>query len=94
MVTAITKMKEGLAKEVYEDQVLHGWQGLAQDVGVICATTGIPNANYNIVSKKDLNVALRNHYSKEILEKFANFKKLDKILGYDPTKAKDYMMDK
>ena len=94
LVTAIAKMKEGLAKEVYEEQVLNGWPGLAQEVGVICATIGIPNANNNLVSKKDLNVALRNHDRKEILEKFGKYKKLDKILGDDPTKPKDYMMDK
>ena len=94
LVTAIKGMKEGLAKEVYEEQVLHGWPGLAQEVGVICNTIGIPNANSNIISKKNLSDALRNHDRQEILEKFGKYKKLDKILGDDPTKPKDYMMDK
>ena len=61
---------------------------------MICATIGIPNANNNIVSKKDLNIALRNHDMKKILEKFGKYRKLDNILGDDPTKPKDYMMDK
>ena len=53
-----------------------------------------PHANYNIVSKKDLNVVLRNHERELILEKIENYPKLDNILGDDPTKPKDYMMDK
>ena len=61
-------MIEGLAKEVYKEQLSNGWPGLAQKVGVICSTIGIHNANNNLVSKKDLNVALRNHDRKEILE--------------------------
>ena len=70
------------------------WPGLAKQVGAICSTIGIPNVNHNIVNKRDLNAALRNHDREEILEKFGKYKKIDKILSDDPTKPKDYMMDK
>ena len=85
-------MKEGLANQVYEEQVVQAWPGLAQEVGAICSTIGIPNVNHNIVNKKDLNAALRNHDREEILEKFGKYKKIDKILGDDPTKPKKNMM--
>ena len=94
LITAIQKMKGGLAKQVYDEQVLQDWPGLAHEVDAICSTIGIPNANHNIVNKKDLNAALRKHDSEEILQKFGKYKKIDKILSDDPTKPKDYMMDK
>ena len=52
------------------------------------------NANENIVTKKELTAALRQHDRKEIVEKFSNYKKLDKIVDDDPTVAKDYMEKK
>jgi hypothetical protein len=61
------------------------------EVGLSWAVTiGIPNANHNLVNKKDVSLALRNHDRVEILEKFGKYKKLDKILSDDPTKPKDY----
>ena len=92
LITAIRRMKEGLAKQVYEEQVLNGWPGLAQEVSDICTTIGIPDANFNLVNKKEVSLALRNHDKVEILNKFEKYKKLDKILSDDPTKPKDYMM--
>ena len=94
LVTALRRMNDGLAKEIYEEQLLYGWPGLAQEVGDICTRIGVPNANSNLVTKTELNKALRNHDKTEIMEKFSKYKKLDKIELDDPTIAKDYMGDK
>ena len=35
LISAIRKMKEGLAKEVYDEQVTYGWPGLALEAGLM-----------------------------------------------------------
>ena len=94
LILAIRKMKQGLAKEMYEEQVYNGWPGLAKEVSEICDTIGMIDANENIVTKKELTAALRQHDRKEIVENFNGYKKLDIILNDDPTTAKDYMEKK
>jgi hypothetical protein len=94
LILAIRKMKQGLAKEIYEEQLYNGWPGLAQEVTKICAVIGLTNPNESTVTKKELTVALREHDKKEIVEKFSTYKKLDKIIDDDPTVAKDYMGEK
>ena len=87
-------MTGGLVKQIYKEQFLYEWPGLAQEVGEICTRIGVPNANFNLVTKTELNKALRNHDKTEIIEKFSKYKKLDKIQNNDPTIAKDYMGEK
>ena len=94
LVLAIRRMQGGLAKEVYEEQVAHGWPGLAKEVEVICSTIGVPDANNNIVNKRDLDKALRTHDGSEIREKFGKYKKIDRIVEDDPTEPKIYMKQK
>ena len=94
LILAIRRMEGGLAKQIYEEQLLYGWPGLAQEVEEICTRIGIPNVNFNLVTKTELNKALRNHDKTEIIEKFSKYKKLDKIQNDDPTIAKDYMGEK
>ena len=94
LVQAIRRMQGGLAKEVYNEQVTHGWPGLAKEATEVCCSIGIPDVNNNLVSKKDIQNALTNHDKKEIEEKYQKYKKLDKIIGDDPTTAKDYMKQK
>ena len=91
---SLRRKKEGLAKQVYEEQVLNGWSGLAQEVEQICQCIGVPSANQNMITKKELSLALRNHDRNEIAEKFTTYKKLDKIVNDDPTVVKNYMMEK
>ena len=59
-----------------------------------CSTIGIPDVNHNLVNKKDLDLALTNHDRSEIIEKFGKYKKLDRIIGDDPTESKSYMKQK
>ena len=60
-------MEEGLAKQVYNEQVLNEWPGLAQEVSEICTSIGIPDVNSNLVNKKEVSLALRNHDKIEIV---------------------------
>ena len=85
---SLRRKKEGLAKQVYEEQVLNGWSGQ------ICQCISVPSANQNMITKKELSLALRNHDRDEIAEKFTTYKKLDKIVNDDPTVVKNYMMEK
>ena len=94
LIQAIRKMEGGLAKEIYEEQVEHDWPGLAKEVSSICSNIGMPDVNWNLVNKKDVDKAVTNHDKKETMEKFEKYKKLDKIIGDDPTIAKDYMKQK
>jgi hypothetical protein len=50
LISAIRRMKEGLAKQVYEEQVLNGWPGLAQEVSDICLTTRLIYYNVTYVT--------------------------------------------
>ena len=93
-VQVLRNLKEGLAKEIYEQQLVQGWPGLAKEVKEICNEVDIPDANQVVISRKCLKLAFRNHDSKEIREKMLSYKKLDKIKNDDPTEAKDYMRKK
>ena len=88
LILAIRRMKGGLAKEVNEEQVAQGLPGLAREVEVICSTIGVPDANNNIVNKRDLDKALRTHDRSEIREKFGKYKKIDRIVEDDPKESK------
>ena len=94
LILALRMKKEGLAKQVYEEQLVNGWPGLAQEVEHICLTIGLPSENSNLVTKNELNLALRNNDKANIEGKFSSYKKLDKIVGDDPTVAKEYMKEK
>ena len=92
LVMSLKRSKEGLAKQVYQEQLQYGWPGLAVEVKEICEKIGVPDANMNHLTKKGLSQALRNHDKEEMVQKMTdNYKKLDKIKLDDPTTAKEYM---
>ena len=87
---ALKKMKDGLARQVLEEQIEQGWPGLAREVEEIGTKIGVPNIVF--VSKQSLKLAIRYHDKAEIMEKMIrDYKKLDQIKSDDPTIAKEYM---
>ena len=95
LVMALKRSKDGLAKQVYMEQLQYGWPGLATEVQEICEKIGVPDINKNYLSKKDMSQALRNHDKAEMMQKMTdNYKKLDKIKLDDPTVPKEYMEKK
>ena len=90
---ALKKMKDGLARQVLEEQIENGWPGLAREVGEIGDSIGVQNINS--ISNQSLKMALRHHDKGEIMEKMIkDYKKLDKVKCDDPTVAKEYMEKK
>ena len=86
---ALRRMKDGLAKETLEEQIVQGWPGLAREVQEILGKIGVPGWEPD---KQAVHMALRSHDKAEIMEKMmTGYKKLDKIKQDDPTKAKEYM---
>ena len=95
LFTAVIRMKDGLAKQVLEEQIEQGWPGLAQEVEKICKDIEVPYVNMKAITRKSICTALRNHDKSEIMEKMnKDYKKLDKIKMDDPTRAKEYMEGK
>ena len=58
----LKKMKDGLARQVLEEQIDHGWPGLAREVGEIGDRIGVQNMNS--ISNQSLKLALR-HMTEE-----------------------------
>ena len=86
---ALRRMKDGLAKETLEEQIVQGWPGLAREVQEILGKIGVLGWEPD---KQAVHMALRSHDKAEIMEKMmTGYKKLDKIKQDDPTKAKEYM---
>ena len=76
-------MKEGLAKEILEEQTVQGWPGLAREVEEIYREIGVVGLEPD---KMTVTTALKNHDKADIMEVMCNgYKKLDKIKQDDPT---------
>ena len=86
LVMALKRSKDGLAKQVYQEQLQYGWHGLPAEVQEICENIGVPDINTNYLSKRGLSQALRNCDKAEMMQKMTDKIKLD-----DPTVAKEYM---
>ena len=95
LTSSLKRSQNGLAKQVYQEQLEQDWPGLAQEVQEICAKIGIPDVNKHHITKNSLKLALRNHDREEMMVKMTrDYKKLDKIKMEDPTKATEYMENK
>ena len=80
-----------LARQVYERQLQLGLPGLAREVTAICDSIKIPDVNYHMVEKDEIEEHIFYNHYKDMKDSIMMSKKMDKIKNEDFTKEQDYM---
>ena len=82
--------KENYARDILQEQLRQGWQGLAQEVVDICKKIGLPNACLEYVHRKKVCEAiLMSHL--QVLKKEYDMKKLKHLQHTDIRFRQSYM---
>ena len=74
---------DSLVRNVYIEQLQHGWPGLATEVTSICKQIGIPDVNRNVVQKDKIKEAILYHHYKDLKENINKYKKMERIKHQD-----------
>ena len=82
--------EENYAREVLQEQLRQGWQGLAQEVVDICKKIGLPNACLVYVHRREVSEAILLSHLKVLKEEY-NMKKLKHLQHTDIRYRQSYM---
>ena len=82
--------QENYARDILQEQLLQGWQGLAQEVVDICKKIGLPNACLEYVHRKEVYDAIQLSHL-QVLKKEYDMKKLKHLQHTDIRFIKKYM---
>ena len=89
----IRKQDGGLAKAIFDEQVVMGWPGLAKEVEVICKEVGLENVYEKEARKEEVEEALFYANQKMIKEEMMRYEKLKSVKDGDFRKEQEYIME-
>ena len=82
------------AREVMQEQMEQGWEGLTTEVAEICHLAGLPNVCKQYIYRRDVVEALELHHLKEIKEQMEPLSKMEHLKIQDTRQMKSYMKQK
>ena len=86
--------QDNYAREVLNEQIKMGLEGLTTEVKEICHQAGLPNVCSQYVGRKEVEEALINHHLIEFREEMEPLRKMENIKKADTRKMQLYMKQK
>ena len=86
--------QENYARDILNEQMNQGLEGLTTEVAQICQLAGLPNVCSQYIGRKEIEEAMINHHLVEIREEIEPLSKLDVIKKKDTKKMQEYMSQK
>ena len=86
--------EEHYAREILQEQLDNGWDGLTKEVQEICEKVGLPDACIQYVSKEEVKEAMQLSNAKELKEQMKGLSKLDHMMNEDLRFCQDYIRTK
>ena len=96
LVTTVlhNRNENNYAKELLEEELLHSWWGITQEVKTICKDMGLPDATNQFVGRSEAKEALGLHHLRIIKEEMKGKSKCDQIYIKDIRVMQDFMKEK
>ena len=82
------------AREILEEEIFQGWQGITKEVQDICKVMGLPDATKVRVGRKEAKEAMSLHNISIIKKEMEGKSKCDQIYNKDFRKIQDFMKQK
>ena len=86
--------EENYAREILQEQLLNGWDGLTKEVQEICERVGLPDACLQYVSKEEIKSAMQLSHVKALKEQMTGLSKLEHLMHEDLRFSQDYVKTK
>ena len=88
------EQEENYAREVLQEQMEMGWEGLTTEVAEICLLAGLPNVCQEYIHRRKVVEAMEFHHMKEVKEQMEPLTKMELLKRQDTRKMKPYMKQK
>ena len=72
--------EENYAREILQEQLNNGWDGLTKEVQEICEQVGLPDACQQYVSKEEVEEAMRMSNARELNKQMEGLSKLEHMM--------------
>ena len=86
--------EENYAREILQEQLFNGWDGITKEVQEICERVGLPDACHQYVSKEEIKTAMQLSNAKALKEKMTGLSKLEHLMKEDLRFSQDYVKTK
>ena len=86
--------QENYARDILNEQMNQGLEGLTTEVAQICQLAGLPNVCSQFIGRKEAEEAIINHHLVEIREEMEPLSKMERIKKTDTRKMQKYMTQK
>ena len=83
--------EENYAREILQEQLNNGWDGLTKEVREICEQVGLPDACQQYVSKEEVEEAMRMSNARELKKQMEGLSKLENMMEADLRYCQDYI---
>lgn len=85
---------ENYARQVLQEQIMMGWEGIAKEARELCSKVGLPDVAKKDIHRNDIKEAMKYHHLANLRDEMKPYRKLDKIKFKDCSKMADYMTEK
>ena len=82
------------AKELLEEELLHSWGGITEEVKTICEVMGLPDATRQYIGRREAKEAMSLHHLVTLKKEMEGKSKCDKIYNKDLRIMQDFMKEK
>ena len=82
------------ARQVLEEQIMMGWEGIAKEARELCDMLGLPDIAKKDIHREDVTMAMKYHHLKKVKEEMKPYSKMEKLIHKDCTKMEEYMTEK
>jgi hypothetical protein len=86
--------EENYAREILQEQLFNGWDGITKAVQEICERVGLPNACHQYDSKEEIKTAMQLSNAKALKEQMTGLSKLEHLMKEDLRFSQDYVKTK
>jgi hypothetical protein len=83
--------EEHYAREILQEQLDNGWNGLTKEVQEICERVGLPDACFQYVPKEEVKEAMQLSNARELKEQMTGLSKLEDMMKEDLRYGQDYV---
>ena len=95
VTTVMNNRKESnYTRELLEEELLHSWPGITQEVRAICQEMKFPDATQQFVSRQEAKEEMNFHQLSTLKREMEGKSKCDKIYNQDLRKMQVFMQDK
>ena len=91
ILNATSDEEENYARDILQEQLNNGWDGLTKEVKEICKKVGLPNACTEFIHKEEIKKAMLVSNAKDLKEQMTGLYKLDHLMNEDLRLGQDYI---